>query len=282
MADIIISMQINAKIRPILKAYFDDSSDNEMKEFVCCGGIVADDFMTAVLENYWAKATENLKEPFRSTECECQFGQFRSWKKVDCDALMIRLVDIFCDEHFHTGTFASVVPIDMYREVFPNSERKDPFRLSVRHAIVNMARLATKHDLRVQLCFENGQEADVRRAYSELDQCQEWNPLERITLAGLSIGDKNCFALQAADFVAREGYKMAKNYGFRPYRKPVMRMLRRTAMNVWGMDCLRKFKAAGGLNNPAAITKLGEACYVRHLYEDATTSFRQWPSFLIK
>jgi hypothetical protein len=34
-----------------------------------------------------------------------------------------------------------------------------------------------------------------------------------------------------------------------------------TVKSVAMVDCLRKFKAAGGLNNPAAITKLGEACY---------------------
>jgi hypothetical protein len=78
-------------------SYNDDSSDDKRDRYVSSGGIVGHEILINLFEQLWIEETKNLKQPFRSTDCECQHGQFADWKKSDCDAVMARLLNIVCE-----------------------------------------------------------------------------------------------------------------------------------------------------------------------------------------
>src|ERR1700685_919088 len=69
---------------------FDDSSDDKRQEYVSAGGLICKEEQWIAFGKDWVVATQHLSEPFRSTDCECQHGQFARWDKKDCDALMSR------------------------------------------------------------------------------------------------------------------------------------------------------------------------------------------------
>jgi len=119
----------------LICSYFDDSGDERGKRFVSSGGIVGEEEFVDIFEGMWIAETKELKEPFRSTECECQHGQFKDWPKEKCDALMTRLTDLICLQSRLVGAFCSIVPIPLYREVFSNSADDDSYRLAVAHTI---------------------------------------------------------------------------------------------------------------------------------------------------
>jgi hypothetical protein len=50
-------------VNAVIAGYFDDSSDPNMAEFVCSGGIVEDEFKVAALETRWREETKMLSEP---------------------------------------------------------------------------------------------------------------------------------------------------------------------------------------------------------------------------
>src|ERR1022692_4521708 len=131
-----------ARWHAMLLSYFDDSSDGKHRYYFAVGGLVGPESQWSDFHAPWALATKNLKEPFRSTECECQEGQFKGWDKSDCDALMDRLVSIVLDQRIHG--YASVVPIATYKSVFPNCDEYDPYYLAIRHSIINMGELGHK------------------------------------------------------------------------------------------------------------------------------------------
>src|ERR1035441_3149004 len=112
----------------MIHAYFDDSGDSSKAEYVGCGGVFAEAFNLSVVENLWRRATENLKEPFRSTNCECRQGQFCDWTKQASNDLMAALVSILFDEALQAQAVGNMVPFPLYREVFPKAHARDPYR----------------------------------------------------------------------------------------------------------------------------------------------------------
>jgi hypothetical protein len=136
------SPQDPASIHAMLFSYFDDSSDSAHKKYFACGGLIGGEIQWKNLHVPWAVATIDLSEPFRSTLCECQQGQFKTWKKNKCDKLMARLVSILRELQLHG--FASIVPVPEYMSVFPDAEEYDPYYLAVRHTIINMAVLGQR------------------------------------------------------------------------------------------------------------------------------------------
>ncbi|HXB61906.1 MAG TPA: hypothetical protein VNU94_03510 [Acidobacteriaceae bacterium] len=242
--------------------YLDDSGDDKKNKYVVCGGILGDEFGLTFTDAYWSGLTGHLKNPFRSTECECQQGQFKDWKKVDCDKLMQDLVGVLnCDGMF-AGLIGTAVPVQIFRKIFPNAHPDDPFRLAVRHVMVGVVRMAIRNDTCAKLCFEKGpNDADVRRAYD--DACQFVFPSAGINrLAGLSFSDKSAPLLQAADLAARECFKAAVNRGVRPTRKPLKRLWGQSGMLEFDESCLLRLKNAGGPTDIRAIVEMGSKCHM--------------------
>jgi len=134
-------------------SYFDDSSDQRREKYFAAGGLIGGEDQWFTFDLQWLDATRDLKEPFRSTDCECNHGQFKNWPKPRCNALMDRLVTVI--RFYKLMGFASIVPVDEYRRVFPKAEEFDPYYLAVAHTIVNMATIGfnIRHD--IKLWFED-------------------------------------------------------------------------------------------------------------------------------
>jgi hypothetical protein len=246
----------------MIASYFDDSSDEKMAAYVCAGGILEDEFKIAALEARWHEATKTLRKPFRSAECEAQRGQFATWKKKDCDALMAKLVGLMSDGFLSVGAFGTVIPIPLYKSFFPNSRREAPYLLAVRLTIIEMARLASRNKERIQLWFEEGPyQGKIAEAYRGLKHHKSWK--ERESLDQISFGDKRMIPLQAADLVAREGFKVAVNMGKRPVRKPLARLWNRAGIVIWTRECLQELKDRGGPESLNALTSLPPDCNLR-------------------
>ena len=64
------------RMHAVIFSYFDDSGDDKREAHVAVGGIIGHEIWINLCEGNWIKETKNLKEPFRSIDCECQHGQF--------------------------------------------------------------------------------------------------------------------------------------------------------------------------------------------------------------
>lgn len=256
-----------------LRLHRDDSGDDRRERWVSSGGIVGMEPNIDLFEVLWLDRTSKLKKPFRSTECECQQGQFASWSKPDCDALMARLTDLICHEAGFVGGFSNAVPVPAYRRVFPSAAPDDPYRLTVAHAIVEMARLARRRDEQVKLCFEDSQEhhALVMRTYSLLAALMSWRSDERSRLIGISFASKALAPLQAADLVAREGFKVSDNFGTRRFRKPLLRMWDRVGMIQWSESALVLLRQGGWPDDMQSLVSLPDSVYVQKMPKNQPT-----------
>ena len=256
-------------------SYFDDSSDDRRDRFVATGGVVGTEELVAIFEGMWIAETKHLKSPFRSTDCECRKGQFINSTKLDCDALISNLVDLLSHKGNLVGKVASVVPVPLYREVFPDCSVDDPVCLSVAHLIFEMGREGKRQNLPVKLWFEDSKRDRrlITRVYRQIKSLSSWNGVEREMLSGISFGDKTLAPLQAADLVAREAFKACDNLGIRNYRIPLKRMWETSAFVLWGRDGLEILKANGWPSKIDAILALPASVDFRQRRRDQTILF---------
>jgi hypothetical protein len=219
-----------------------------------CGGAVGSAEQWDLVEARWSHETHGLREPFRSTECETGHGQFKDWPKQERDELMARLVGVLKDARFHG--FASVVPVQQYKKVFPKCKEHDPFRLAVIHTIINMAVVASRLTCDVGLWFERGPGSavvlDIFNSVSGMD----WEPAKR--LKGLHLETKELRLLQCADLVAREAFKHSDNLGVRRTRIPVLRLWDDLFFTRWNEKTLTFLSQNGGPDNVRLFTQWDE------------------------
>lgn len=247
-----------------LHAYFDDSSDERREHYMAVGGLIGVDEQFTDLDIYWSHETNGLKEPFHSTDCETQHGQFKKWSKRDCDSLMARLVQAI--KKAGLQGYGSVVPVQEYRKVFPGSREYDPYFLALRHTIINMAFIAAVKDGRpravdvdIKVCVEDSTTTAGRadRVYDELKRYSGWTWGR--SLAGFTRASKKLMALQAADLMAREAYKHMSNLGIRKTRLPVKALHDKTHFHLWTRETLQHLRDTGGLSNLHELTHWGES-----------------------
>jgi hypothetical protein len=219
----------------VINAYFDDSSDPKRSKYIAVGGIVSPTSAlhdpvsprTGLdhLELLWMSATNELKEPFRSTNCETQNGEFKNWRKKDCDALIRNLTSLLQDAPILA--FAIVVPVQEFRDVFPHlTSDYAPYRLAVQYVMAALANLGheTRRDL--HLTFEDSDAASglTLEEFNKLKSLPSWTGASR--LSGIAFRGKKVIALQAADLLAREAFKHFDNLDTpRQTRKPLERLL---------------------------------------------------------
>jgi hypothetical protein len=79
-------------------SYLDDSADPRRERYAATGGLIAteEQWTRSTFYTDWSVATLNLTEPFRSTNCETQHGQFKDWPKPKCDAALAPWSDTDC------------------------------------------------------------------------------------------------------------------------------------------------------------------------------------------
>jgi hypothetical protein len=238
----------------MLFSYFDDSADKRGEKYFAWGGLIGGDNQWFSFDLRWLDATHELEEPFRSTECECGHGQFSDeskWPKRKRDALMETLVTVIRD--YGLSGFASIVPIDAYREVFPGSAKYDPYYLAVRHTIINMATIGDRVGKQTKLWFEDSHATSGTslNIYHEI-RSTTWGPAKR--LDGITFADKKLCPLQAADLVARESFKHIDNLGVRPTRVPVKRLQHRLNFILWNRAALEYLRDNGGPDDYGLLT----------------------------
>jgi hypothetical protein len=244
----------------MLLSYFDDSSDSKHREYFAVGGLIGGEKQWSDFHVPWAVATIDLKEPFRSTECECQQGQFteeNGWTKPKCDALMDKLVSIVIQQQLHG--YASVVPVPEYKTVFPDCGEYDPYYLAVRHAIINMAHIGGKvqgYDILsgMECWFEDSNTTGSTTCgiYRALKNFNAWPDSK--ALKGCHSSDKSLRPLQASDLIAREAFKHFKNLGQRQTRIPVDRMRDILNFCTWDLATLEYLRDNGGPDDLDLLT----------------------------
>jgi hypothetical protein len=244
----------------MLLSYFDDSSDSKHEHYFAAGGLIGSEALWTQIYVPWAVATIALEYPFRSSDCECQKGQFSTWTKKACDQLMAKLVSIIVDLQLHG--FASVVPSGEYRTVFPHSGEYDPYYLAVRHTIINMAELGHRAAQEIafggmECWFEDSAatSSTTTRLYQELRAVAAWPPSK--SLKGLHFADKKLPQLQAADLVAREAFKHFENQGLRRTRIPMKRIGALSNFIVWRREHLEYLRDNGGPDDLELLTSWG-------------------------
>lgn len=230
----------------ILEAYFDDSSDEKHEKYVAYGGLIGSAEQWDAQLMGWGAVTKGLKEPFRSTDCETAHGQFEG---VDKPERVVRMALAVGALHAtELRGFASIIPVGLYREVFPQSEPDDPSLLTLRQTIMNMAYIADGLHTDVQIWFEKGsQDAAINRVFDSIAEYSTWKPTER--LRAITFDTKRSAHLQAADLVAREAFKHIDNRGIRPQRIPVSRLSDRLAFVLWNRETLEFMAKNGGPDN---------------------------------
>jgi hypothetical protein len=245
----------------ILEAYLDDSSDPKRQQYMAVGGIVLAGWQPIDFEVLWANATKMLTEPFRSTDCETQHGQFSEWSKTDCTRLMVDLVRILQKTEVHS--IGCIVPVSDYRDVFPGSSEYDPYFLALKHTLINMAKVgfgegdgSGKIDVRVVCEDSETTSSKAHQVYGELKAFPGWEWGR--SLAGFSTAPKTVRALQAADMIAREAYKHAANLGVRKTRKPVKALHQILSFHLWTRDTLEYLRDKGSQSNLDALANWGQ------------------------
>lgn len=242
----------------MLFSYFDDSSDPRHARYFAVGGLIGGESQWTKMHVPWAVATINLKEPFRSTDCECRQNQFAGWTVQQCSDLMDRLVEIILNLKLHG--FASVVPIADYKTVFPNSNEYDAYYLAVRHTIINMAHIGhaykSKWGIEGMSCWFEDSAATSKttgRIYREIREVQSWPVAQSLSPSPI-FESKTLRQLQAADLVAREAFKHFDNLGVRKTRIPVQRMSDLLAFIVWDVPTLEYLRDHGGPEDLELLT----------------------------
>jgi hypothetical protein len=72
----------------ILDTFLDESGDARRERFIGCGGFVGLDNYWDQLDLLWLSRTDELKDPFHATDCECGYGQFSDWSNEKRKSLM--------------------------------------------------------------------------------------------------------------------------------------------------------------------------------------------------
>jgi hypothetical protein len=245
----------------VLFSYFDDSSDSNRSEYFAVGGLIGGEGQWGRFYVPWAVATIELKDPFRATDCECGYGQFKNWDKPRRDALMDKLVSIVMGHKLHG--YASVVPVPDYKAVFPQCDEYDPYYLAVRHTIINMAYLGSNTQGYITLdgteCwFENSDATSSKTLmiYNELKAYKSWKAGRG--LKAIHFADKTLAPLQSADLVAREAFKHFSNLGVRQTRIPVDRMRNNLNFCTWDRATLEYLRDNGGPTDLDLLTSWGD------------------------
>jgi hypothetical protein len=235
-------------------AYMDDSSDPKRKRYTAVGGLLTNARNWNELELAWAVATCDLTEPFRSTDCECQHGQFKTWEKPACDRLMAKLVKIIRD--CGIPAWGAIVDIDAFHSVFPGSREYDPYFLAVKYTIGVLAQTADLLHEDLLLWFEHSQatSGEVLSIYQEMKAVPGWEYAKR--LREIAFLDKMSNRIQAADLIARESFKHLDNLGVRRTRKPLRALQNQLNFLHYDRPALERLRSEGGPDNLPAFTTL--------------------------
>lgn len=247
----------------ILESYFDDSSDDRRERYFVYGGLLGTDEQWDYFDILWNTATHGLGEPFRSTDCENGYGQFKGWPVHERKNLMARLTAVVSG--LRLFGYASIIPIAEFKAVFPHLGEREAMRTVLAHVVVNMASLADRMGIDVAIWFENGPSSGAAHGIFDALAQAKWKPAQR--LRGPLFESKRLRPLQSADLVAREAFKHIDNLGVRPTRKSLVKISETQFFMLWNRGTLEHFAANGGpknLNTLWESTDMPDAAKLTH------------------
>lgn len=247
----------------VVRGYFDDSGDGKHERFASIGGIIGHPRAWEIFDSRWSVATYDLPGPFHATDCDSNppKGIFKGWTKDRADTLMASLVKIIPEAKLMC--FGSIVPVPLYRKIFPGSKEDDPYLLAVRHMIVNMAMIGSEiagsfaeaDGVKIWCEDDRDTSAEAIRIYQALKHLDGWE--DGKYLKGFAVASKELNAIQGADLIAREAFKHIDNLGLRRMRRPVRKLRDSATFHVWDEACLAYLKANGGPTNLRLLTEWG-------------------------
>jgi hypothetical protein len=229
-----------------IECYFDDSSDQRREKYYACAGLLGSAYKWDSLNALWSLETHELRKPFRASECECGHGQFEDWPRAKRNDLMRRLTGVIYRRNLYG--FVSIVPLEAYKEVFPDCGQHDAFLLAATQTIMNMAYLAHTMRKDAALWFESCEtNVAINAVFDSVVAFKEWRPARH--LRSISFEVKRVYGLQAADLVAREAFKYIDDRGMWPPRKPLLRLKDVLCFTVWNRQALGYLASSGGQSN---------------------------------
>ena len=229
----------------MLESYFDDSSDDKRARYCVSGGLIGREQDWDKFVVMWSPKARTLREPFRSTDCECGHGQFEDWTIEKRRALMSDIVSAVINSR--VMGFASIVSADGYKKAFPNCKKDDAYMLTIPHTLMNMAFVADELGIDMNVWFESGKhDSKILKIFKDI-KAMNWGPARR--LRAISFDGKELYPLQAADLIAREAFKHVDNEGKKNTRIPVSRLVGSLSFHVWREKSLADLASKGGPNN---------------------------------
>jgi len=246
-------------------AYMDDSSDGYRAEYFVSGGAIAGEERwiksrpTDQRSFYidWSVTCKDLKNPFHSAECSSQHGDFKGWTKPACAAFMDRLVNIIVS-HGISG-FASIVPIRLYKQVFPEAKLYDPYYLTVRHTLLALAGMGQLEKDRfgfggLKCWFELDRKTKptIERIYDALKKLKTWEPASSLEETP-NFDTKKLVPLQAADMIAREAFRRYMYPG--QSSKETDQMKGQLNFACWNLPTLEYLRDHGGPSDMGALAR---------------------------
>jgi len=247
----------------VLESYFDDSSDDRRERYFAYGGLLGMPEQWDYFDILWNTATQGLSEPFRSTDCENGYGQFKDWPVPERKNLMARVTAVV--SQLRLFGYASIIPIAEFKTVFPQLGEREAMRTALAHVVVNMASLANRMGIDVAIWFENGPSSGAAHDIFDSLKKGQWKSAQR--LRGPHFENKWLRPLQSADLVAREAYKHIANLGVRPMRKSLVKISETQFFMLWNRGTLEHFAANGGPENLNALwesTDIPDAAKLTH------------------
>ncbi len=227
----------------VITFYGDDSADMKERLFAVAGYVSTADewdefsreWLSVIHDSCWpTEITE-----FHATDCENQRGEFETWCKRDCTALVTRLVDVIVNPKYASlqGVGCAVMVEDLSSD--PDSAKSSE-RVRVGYLmcaqmmflLVGGSALSRAHEELIEFTFDD--RPGVRGRATKLFELLQNPPDRRLVPALMGRLENPIFRssktsppLQAADLLAYETQKHAFNrrYDPRPTRRSLERMI---------------------------------------------------------
>jgi Protein of unknown function (DUF3800) len=250
----------------LFRAYLDESYGDRVFSI---GGFFGPDTAWEDFNTEWSSALARFElTEFHSNHWENLKGEFKGWTSDKKIALIQELATIINSNEI--AGVHSAVSLRDFRKIFPLDKPDAPYFLCFQSCVAEAAYWSGQKRQQVSFWFDQQKQVEFRanRLFNHVKTADSW--VDRCWLGSLTFaGSKLCLPLQAADFLAYEGFKHLDNEllnSNRPMRKP-MKLLygqKQLSGRLWNAESLEELKlelkdaAAKGIVRMVPVRK-GEA-----------------------
>jgi hypothetical protein len=228
-------------------AYLDESADADEGRVYSIGGYFGREREWVKFEPLWEKVLRDFGvSHFHATDWENLWGEFKGWEQETKIEFIQQLIAVIHSVQIYG--FHSAVALREFRSVFPRERADAPYFICFQSCVGEIAVGCGKEKEQVAFVFEEKKEVEFRaiRLYNHIIERVDWPGrkwLGSITFAG----KKKVLPLQAADFLAYEGFKHLDNLvqkSGRPIRKTLdlLHSEERLYGKLWDRERLEELK----------------------------------------